>query len=247
MEREQIIAVVNRKGGAGKTVTTLHLAGVLADRGLRVLLCDLDPQASLTRILLPHELDTPGIGTCLLKPSFTAQACLLATPAGMDLLPGDRSMMRAEEELRGTAGAFGRLGRVLRPLAGYDVALLDTPPGLSFTVQSAIIAAGWAILPTCVTQHDLDAFVDTLDVFEQLQQDEMPSATPLAIVPNSVRRDSADQAGIEALRAAYGDAGQHADPARRGDQERDQRAAAALAPGRARQPPWPAMRIWQRG
>lgn len=205
MEREQIIAVVNRKGGAGKTVTTLHLAGVLADRGLGVLLCDLDPQASLTRILLPHELATPGVGTCLLKPAFTAAECRLTTPVGMDLLPGDKSMLRAEEELRGTAGAFGRLSRVLRPLAEYDVALLDTPPGLSFTVQSAIIAAGWAILPTCVTQHDLDAFVDTLDVFEQLRQDEMPSATPLAIVPNSVRRDGADQAGVDLLRATYGE------------------------------------------
>lgn len=204
MEREQIIAVVNRKGGAGKTVTTLHLAGVLADWGLRVLLCDLDPQASLTRILLPNELDSPGIGTCLLKPAFTAHTCLVRTSVGMDLLPGDKSVMRAEEELRGTAGAFGRLARVLRPLVDYDVVLLDTPPGLNFTVQSAIIAAGWAILPTCVTQHDLDAFVDTLDIFAQLGQDEMAHATPLAIVPNSVRRDSADHAGLEVLRATYG-------------------------------------------
>lgn len=204
MEREQIVAVVNRKGGAGKTVTTLHLAGVLQGWGLRVVLCDLDPQASLTRILLPHELDAPGIGTCLLKPGFTARECLKHTAVGMDLLPGDKSMMRAEEELKGTAGAFGRLARVLRPLTSYDVAILDTPPGLSFTVQSAIIAARWAVLPTSVTQHDLDAFVDTLDVFDQLRQDEMPHAAPLAIVPNSVRRDNADQAGIELLRATYG-------------------------------------------
>lgn len=205
MERDQIIAVVNRKGGAGKTVTTLHLAGVLADRGLRLLLCDLDPQASLTRILLPHELDSPGIGTCLLKSTFSARDCLLHTAVGLDLLPGDKSVMRAEEELRGTAGAFGRLARVLRPLKEYDLVLLDTPPGLSFTVQSAVIAAGWAILPTCVTQHDLDAFIDTLAIFEQLEQDEMPHATPLAIVPNSVRRDNADQAGLDVLRATYGD------------------------------------------
>lgn len=204
VERTHIVAVVNRKGGAGKTVTTLHLAGVLAGRGLRVLLCDLDPQASLTRILLTDDLASPGIGTCLLRSTFTARECLLRTPAGIDLLPGDKAVLRAEEELKGTAGAFGRLARVLRPLAGYDLALLDTPPGLSFTVQSAIIAAGGAILPTCVTQHDLDAFVDTLDIFEQLRQDEMPHATPLAIVPNSVRRDNADLAGLEVLRATYG-------------------------------------------
>ncbi len=47
----RIIAVAGRKGGAGKTTTALNLAGVLVERGLRVLLVDLDPQASLTRLM----------------------------------------------------------------------------------------------------------------------------------------------------------------------------------------------------
>ncbi|HVA91369.1 MAG TPA: ParA family protein [Chloroflexota bacterium] len=204
MERARIIAIANRKGGVGKTMTALHLAGVLADRGVRVLLGDLDAQASLTRILTP-SLASPGIGTCLLDPSFPASKCVISTAAGLDLLPGDMSIMRADRALQDTPGQFNRLARVLRPLTGYDLLLLDTPPALNFALQSSLIAAGWALLPTMATQHDLDALVDTLGLLEQLEQDEVPHAAPLAIVPNGIKRDTVDEAGISVLRHTYGD------------------------------------------
>jgi len=204
MDRARIVAVANRKGGVGKTMTALHLAGVLAERGVRVLLGDLDAQASLTRILTP-SLDTPGIGACLVDPSFTVRDCVIATAAGLDLLPGDMSIMRADRALQDTPGQFNRLARVLRPLTGYDLLLLDTPPALNFALQSSLIAAGWALLPTMATQHDLDALVDTLGLLEQLEQDEVPHAAPLAIVPNGIKRDTVDDAGIQVLRRAYGE------------------------------------------
>ncbi len=204
MDRSRIIAIANRKGGVGKTMTALHLAGVLAERGFRVLLGDLDAQASLTRILTP-TLDSPGIGTCLSDASFTARDCVISTDAGLDLLPGDMSIMRADRALQDTPGQFNRLARVLRPLTGYDLLLLDTPPALNFALQSSLIAAGWALMPTMATQHDLDALVDTLGLLEQLEQDEVPHAAPLAIVPNGIKRDTVDEAGVNLLRRTYGD------------------------------------------
>jgi len=204
MDRARIIAIANRKGGVGKTMTALHLAGVLAERSVRVLLGDLDAQASLTRILTP-SLDSPGIGTCLVDTTFTAHDCVITTEAGLDLLPGDMSIMRADRALQDTPGQFNRLARVLRPLTGYDVLLLDTPPALNFALQSSLIAAGWALLPTMATQHDLDALVDTLGLLEILEADEVPHAAPLAIVPNGIKRDTVDEAGIAVLRHTYGE------------------------------------------
>ncbi len=86
---------------------------------------------------------------------------------------------------------------------GYEVALLDTPPVLGFALSSAVLAAGWAIMPTATTQQDIDALVDTLAAIDELTEDEMLGARTLAIVPNAVHRDRPDQGGLAALNAAY--------------------------------------------
>jgi|SRR6185312_1931770 len=204
MRRERIVAMVNRKGGSGKSTTTLNLAGALVERGLRVLVVDLDPQASLSRLLIPEPVER-GIGSCISAPGRSAQALIRSTPAGIDLLPGDRSIETAALELYDSPTGFLRLRRVLTPIEGYDAMLLDTPPALGFALSSAVLAAGWAVLPTAVTQQDLDALLDTLAVLEDMKAEELPYAEPLAIVPNAVLRNRPDQSGLDLLHAAYGD------------------------------------------
>ena len=204
MRRERIVAVVNRKGGSGKSTTTLNLAGALAELGLRVLVADLDPQASLTRLLTDAPVER-GIGACISAPGQPAADLIRDTAAGIDLLPGDRSIEAAALALNDSPSGFLRLRRVLAPLGGYDVLLLDTPPALGFAVSSALLAAGWAILPTATTQQDLDALVDTLTAIDELAEDELQGARRLAIVPNAVHRDRPDQGGLSALQGAYGE------------------------------------------
>ncbi len=204
MKRERIVAVVNRKGGSGKSTTTLNLAGALAEMGLRVLVVDLDPQASLTRLLTDEPVER-GIGACISAPGTAVSELICATAARIDLIPGDRSIEVAALSLSDSPSGFLRLRRVLAPLTGYDVVVLDTPPTLGFALSSAILAAAWAILPTATTQQDIDALVDTLAAIDELVDDEMLCAARLAIVPNSMHRDRPDQGGLAALQAAYGD------------------------------------------
>ncbi len=204
MKRESIVAIVNRKGGSGKSTTTLNLAGALAERGLKVLVVDLDPQASLTRLLTRDPVEF-GVGTCISAPGQLASGLIRETAAGVDLLPGDRSIEAAALALSDSPTGFLRLRRVLAPLTGYTVALLDTPPALGFALSSAVLAAAWAILPTATTQQDIDALVDTLTAIDELTEDEIIGAERLAIVPNAVHRDRPDQGGLEALQAAYGE------------------------------------------
>ena len=204
MKREQIVSIVNRKGGSGKSTTTLNLAGALAELKLRVLLVDLDPQASLTRLLTSDAVEQ-GIGSCIAAPGQPVADLIRDTVAGIDLVPGDRSIEAAALSLNDSPAGFLRLRRVLAPVTGYHLILLDTPPALGFALSSAILAAGWAILPTATTQQDIDALVDTLDAMDELDLDEMRCAERLAIVPNAVHRDRPDLGGLEALQLAYGD------------------------------------------
>jgi len=203
MKREQIVAIVNRKGGSGKSTTTLNLAGALAEQKLRVLLVDLDPQASLTRLLTADPVER-GIGSCISAPGQPVADLIRDTAAGIDLVPGDRSIEAAALALNDSPSGFLRLRRVLAPVSGYHAILLDTPPALGFALSSAILAAAWAVLPTATTQQDIDALVDTLGAMEELAADEMVCAERLAIVPNAVHRDRPDQGGLAALQQAYG-------------------------------------------
>lgn len=203
MKRDRIVALVNRKGGSGKSTTTLNLAGALLESGLRTLVVDLDPQASLTRLLTSAAIER-GIGSCISAPGLPVADLIHATSAGIDVLPGDRSIEAAALALADSPAGFLRLRRVLTPLAGYGVVLLDTPPALGFALSSALLAARWAILPTATTQQDIDALVDTLSAIEELTDEGLPCAEPLAILPNGIHRDLPDRGGLDALRSAYG-------------------------------------------
>ena len=203
---EQIVTIINRKGGSGKTTTTFQLAGVLLEAGQRVLIVDLDPQASLTRLLLDEPVQLgDGIGACLPPEGPTPLSRIRRTAIGADLLPGDRTIEQASIALLNYGPRLKRLRRVLGTIEGYDVILIDTPPTLDFATGSAILAARWAILPTSTAQVDLDALVDTIATIEDYEANEERCAAGLAIVPNGVKHNSVDRDAVALLRETYGD------------------------------------------
>lgn len=204
---DRIVTITNRKGGAGKSTTTLNLAGALAEAGLRVLMVDLDPQASLTRLLSDEPVGSDqGIGACIRTPGLDAARLIRATDAGLDLLPGDRTIELVALGSYDNPGAFKRLRRTLGAIGGYDTILLDTPPALGFAVTSAMLAASWAVLPTALAQQDLDALLDTLGALDELEADGEICSRRLAIVPNAYRGGTTiDRHGVQLLRREFGD------------------------------------------
>jgi chromosome partitioning protein len=204
---EHILTVINRKGGAGKSTTTLNLAGALTEAGRRVLVVDLDPQASLTRLLSDQPVESgQAIGACIRTPGLDVVGLIRATDAGIDLLPGDRTIESVALGSYDNPGAFKRLRRALVAIRGYDAILLDTPPALGFAVTSAMLAASWAILPTALAQQDLDALLDTLGALDELEADGENCCKKLAIVPNAYRGGTTiDRHGVQLLRQEFGD------------------------------------------
>ncbi len=215
-----IVAIAGRKGGGGKTTTTINLAGVLADQGQRVLLLDLDPQASLTRLLLGADdagadlddeddrqaapVPREGIGARLMDPRRGLSGLTHPAWPGVDLCPGDRSIETTAWALVDDPTGPLRLRKLLasKTAGVYDVILIDTPPSLGFALNVALLAASVAVLPTQLVQQDLDALDDTMDVLERLA--ELGAAARAIVVPNAVRGDGNDRQALASLSAAYG-------------------------------------------
>jgi chromosome partitioning protein len=201
-----IIAIAGRKGGSGKTTTAINLAGALVERDLRVAIVDLDPQASLTRILLaPEQIEGgEGIGSRILAPQKGIEGLARPTAlvSGLHVLLGDRSIESAALALADNPTGPFRLRQLLGALHGYDVLLLDTPPVLGFALNSALLAASVALLPTELVQQDLDALADTINVRDELAF--LGAARIGAILPNAVRNDGHDRAILDLLRTHYG-------------------------------------------
>lgn len=160
-----IIATAMQKGGVGKTTTTLALGAELARHGARVLLCDLDPQSSLTEGLGidPGTLQR-SIYDVLLHPQADPSFATIHTAYGLDLLPATLTLAGAELTF---AGRFGRellLRTALTPIrASYDYILIDSPPSLGLFTVNALVAADIVLIP-------LQAHVYCLNAMAQLEQ-----------------------------------------------------------------------------
>lgn len=154
-EKLQVVAVMNFKGGSGKTTTSAHLSQFLALRGYRVLAVDLDPQASLSA-LFGHqpELDV-GEGETIYgairydDPRSISDIIRATYMPNMHLLPGNLELMEFEHDTprimsegRAESMFFARIGEVLTEVEDhYDVVVIDCPPQLGFLTMSALCAA----------------------------------------------------------------------------------------------------------
>jgi chromosome partitioning protein len=141
------IAIANQKGGTGKTSTAVNVAAALGELGHRVLLVDLDPQASAT-----VWLGSPDQGRALLDALVDGgrlQDLVRETAVpGVDLVPASPALAKAERELGGAVAAESRLARLLQAARGpWTIALLDCPPALGMLSLNALTAAGELLVP----------------------------------------------------------------------------------------------------
>lgn len=144
-----VTAIVNQKGGVGKTTTTWNLGASLHRFGRRVLLIDLDPQAALTTsagISLPHL--TVSIYQALLDDQVDPVPIIRETPSGVHVLPATIDLAAAEIELVSMTLRELVLKDVLAKLRPrYDHILIDCPPSLGLLTVNALAAADRVIIP----------------------------------------------------------------------------------------------------
>lgn len=150
------IAMLNQKGGVGKTTLTLDLGGALAEAGYRALLVDLDPQGHLTEAAgLPDADDANDTLARLLVDasahnSTRAQGLAVNWVPGVDVVRTTVRMFLTERELYRERGAEYRLQRLAELWASsdrWDVCLIDCPPSLAILTDNALVAADQVIIP----------------------------------------------------------------------------------------------------
>lgn len=140
------IAVLNQKGGVGKTTTTVNLGAGLSRQGQGVLLLDLDPQAHLTYSLgiMAHELPRT-MGAVLMQECRLGD--VVRRVAGMDVIPASVSLAGTEVDLAGADNRENRLDLALAGVGGYDFVIADCPPNLGLLTLNAMIACDELLVP----------------------------------------------------------------------------------------------------
>ncbi|MHC4828542.1 MAG: ParA family protein, partial [Planctomycetota bacterium] len=144
----RIVALMNQKGGVGKTTTAVNLAAALAEAGHRVCLIDLDPQAHLTLHLGIDPGGGPTVYDLLTDPACRAPACVMAARPSLWVIPSEVDLAAAESELAGQPHRQRILRSKLDGIAdGYDFVFVDCPPSLGLLTLNALSLADEVFVP----------------------------------------------------------------------------------------------------
>jgi chromosome partitioning protein len=204
------IAVVNQKGGCGKTTTAINLAGFLARANRRTLLVDMDPQAHATLGLRREPADgAPTLFDVFVSaldgggPSL--REIVRPVSAGLAVAPSDVRLSAAQEALAGREHRERILTRQLATLGGaWDYVIVDCPPGIGLLTFNALLACREAIVPVEPSFFALDGIGRLLETFEVLARRTGHAIAWRALVTLYGGRTAFARAVVEDLRAHVG-------------------------------------------
>ena len=166
----KIIAVVNQKGGVGKTTTAVNLTAALHDLGLRVLLCDFDPQANATSGL---GVDKRKIRYSVYDVTINGvdpREAVVSTPYG-DVLPAAADLAGATVELIGVDHRERQLEKSLQPIRGdYDIIFVDCPPSLELLTLNGLCAADSILVPVQCEYYALEGLSDLMATLRMVKR-----------------------------------------------------------------------------
>ncbi len=176
------VAVLNQKGGVGKTTTAINLAAYLARAGYSVLVCDADPQGNSTSGL---GIDKQALSATLYDVLFSraevVKTVKKTATKNLFILPANAQLAAAEVELVELPGREFYLRNVLKGLT-YDYLLIDCPPSLGLLSINALTAASDVLIPVQAEYYALEGLSQLLSVIQQVQGNLNPDLNLLGVV-----------------------------------------------------------------
>jgi chromosome partitioning protein len=201
----QVIAFANQKGGVAKTTTTLNLAVAFKERGLRVLVVDLDPQGNLTMSqgLNPDTIERSMYDVLVHR--IPIEDIVVARE--IDLAVSSIDLAGAELSLSAQMGRERALQKALTPVLGrYDYVLIDTPPSLGLLTINAFVAASGVIVPVQCEYLSLRGLVQLENTLAMVRENLNPNVEIIGILPTMFdKRTIHAREAIDILRENFGD------------------------------------------
>lgn len=205
------VAVANQKGGVGKTTTVVNLGAALAERGHRVLVIDLDPQANASNWL--DAVDASALYNVFEKGEPLEGAVRPTAVPNLDLVPSSSWMTRAERNASTQAGAEMILRQAVEELPGdrWDTVLMDCPPALGLLCYSALAACDEVLIPVQTRVMPLAGLValsQTIDTVKVRLNRRLRLSAVLACQVD--RRTALSREIVEVLQERFGEQLMHA-------------------------------------
>lgn len=178
----RIIAVVNQKGGVGKTTTAVNLAAALAERGQRVLVCDFDPQANATSGFGIDKKKAKHSSYSVIIEESQVRDAIVHTKYS-DVIPSSPDLAGAAVELIGMERRDQQLKKALNEVRDdYDIIFIDCPPSLEMLTLNGLVAADGILIPVQCEYYALEGLSDLMATLRSVKKKLNPTLEIFGVI-----------------------------------------------------------------
>jgi chromosome partitioning protein len=199
------ISIANEKGGVAKTTSTISLGAILAEKGRKTLVIDLDPQANLTLALGLEPSKVQKSSASLLLEGYPIKQIIKSTAfAGLDFIPSNSAMGLAERIMPSRTGYENILRKALEEISNqYDFILFDCPPFLGAVTLNALVATNLLVIPTQAEFFSIYALRNIMSLVRRVRTQYNAGLTYRLLLTMVDRRNRTHRSMSDQLRTSF--------------------------------------------